>query len=87
MIKALDFYYKEKNKLNFFLLINIYLFNIETTKIIYIISYFQEIVFNQVKTYIDNFITYKTSESKVIIIAKIITQEIFINYKRFKKNI
>jgi hypothetical protein len=53
IVKALDFYYKNKNKLDsFFILIDIYilfnqyLFGTEITKIIYTINYFKGIVFN-----------------------------------------
>jgi hypothetical protein len=80
VVKAPDFYYRERSKLNSFLisidiyiLFNTYLFGTETAKVIYTISYFRGIVFNWVKTYINNFIAYKTSEGKVIIIARIIT--------------
>jgi hypothetical protein len=53
MVKALDLYYRDKNKLNSFLisidiyiLFNQYLFGIEVAKIIYAISYLKRIVFN-----------------------------------------
>jgi hypothetical protein len=81
MIKTPDFYYKEKNKLDSFLILidiyilfNIYLFGTETTKIIYTISYFRRIVFNWVKTYINDFMAYKIVEGKIIIIIRITTQ-------------
>jgi hypothetical protein len=77
MVKALDFYYRDRNKLDFFLILidiyilfNQYLFGIKTTKVIYAISYFRGIVFNWVKTYIDNFIVYKNNNSKINILAK-----------------
>jgi hypothetical protein len=53
VIKALDLYYKERNKLDSFLILidiyilfNIYLFSTETAKIVYIISYLRGIAFN-----------------------------------------
>jgi hypothetical protein len=53
MIKALDFYYKERSMLDSFLILidiyilfNIYLFGYETTKIIYAIRYLRGISFN-----------------------------------------
>jgi hypothetical protein len=53
MVKAPDFYYRDRNKLDSFLMLidiyilfNQYLFGIETAKIIYAISYFKEITFN-----------------------------------------
>jgi hypothetical protein len=79
MVKAPDFYYKKRSKLNFFLILiniyiflNIYLFGTETIKIVYTINYFRGIVFNWVKTYINDFIAYKTSEGKITTIARII---------------
>jgi hypothetical protein len=94
MVKAPDFYYRKRSKLDSFLMLidiyilfNTYLFGTETAKVVYAISYFRGIVFNWVKTYIDDFMAYKTSEGRVTIIARITTQEMFINYERFKKNI
>jgi hypothetical protein len=53
MVKAPDLYYKEKSKLDFFLILidiyifyNTYLFDTETAKTVYIISYFRGITFN-----------------------------------------
>jgi hypothetical protein len=53
VVKALDFYYRDKSKLvSFFMLIDIYiffnqyLFGTKITKIIYTISYLRGIVFN-----------------------------------------
>jgi hypothetical protein len=49
IIKAPDFYYKEKTRLDFFLIlidIYIYLFGTETTKVIFIISYLYGTSFN-----------------------------------------
>jgi hypothetical protein len=53
MVKALDFYYRDRTKLDsFFILIDIYilfnqyLFGTEVTKIVYAISYLRGIVFN-----------------------------------------
>jgi hypothetical protein len=52
-VKALDFYYRNKNKLDsFFILIDIYilfnqyLFGIEIAKVVYTISYLRGIAFN-----------------------------------------
>jgi hypothetical protein len=77
VVKTPDFYLGEKNKLNsFFILIDIYilfnqyLFGTETAKIIYTISYFRGIIFNWVKTYINNFIAYKNNNRKVNILAR-----------------
>jgi hypothetical protein len=69
---------------NFF---NQYLFGTEAAKIIYAISYFGGIVFNWVKTYINDFIAYKNSNGKVNTLAKEPTQRMFINYEIFKTNI
>jgi hypothetical protein len=92
IVKALDLYYKERNKLDSFLisidiyiLFNTHLFGTETAKIIYAISYFQGITFNWVKTYINDFMAHKTSEKKITTIARTTTKEMFTNYKRFKK--
>jgi hypothetical protein len=53
IIKAPDLYYRDKSKLDSFLILidiyilfNTYLFGTETTKIIYTISYFRRISFN-----------------------------------------
>jgi hypothetical protein len=53
VIKALDLYYKDRSKLDSFLmsmdiyiLFNQYLFGTETAKIVYAISYLKGIVFN-----------------------------------------
>jgi hypothetical protein len=53
IVKAPDFYYRNRNKLDSFLmsidiyiLFNQYLFEIEITKIIYTISYLKGITFN-----------------------------------------
>jgi hypothetical protein len=53
IVKVLDFYYRDRSKLDSFLILmdiyilfNQYLFGIEITKIIYIISYLKGIVFN-----------------------------------------
>jgi hypothetical protein len=53
IIKALDFYYRDKSKLDSFLMLidiyilfNQYLFGTKIAKIIYIISYLRGIVFN-----------------------------------------
>jgi hypothetical protein len=77
IVKVLDFYYKERSKLDSFLILidiyilfNQYLFGTETTKIVYAISYLKGIVFNQVKTYIKDFITYKNNNRQVNILAR-----------------
>jgi hypothetical protein len=53
MVKAPDFYYKKRNKLDFFFILidiyiffNTYLIGTETAKIVYTISYFHRITFN-----------------------------------------
>jgi hypothetical protein len=53
IVKALDLYYKDKSKLDSFLmsidiyiLFNQYLFRIEATKVVYAISYLRGIVFS-----------------------------------------
>jgi hypothetical protein len=53
VVKAPDFYYRERSKLDFvlilidiYILFNTYLFGTETAKIIYTISYFRRITFN-----------------------------------------
>jgi hypothetical protein len=63
------------------------LFGTEVAKVIYVISYFQGIAFNWVKTYIDDFIAYKNNDRKVNTLARKSTQRIFTNYKTFKINI
>jgi hypothetical protein len=73
--------------IDIYILFNAYLFSTGTTKIIYAISYLRGIVFDWVKTYINDFIAYKTVEGKVTTVARITTQEMFTNNKRFKKNI
>jgi hypothetical protein len=53
MVKTLDFYYKDRSKLDFFLmsiniyiLFNQYLFGTETTKVVYTVNYLRGIAFN-----------------------------------------
>jgi hypothetical protein len=53
MVKALDFYYRNRSKLDSFLMLidiyilfNQYLFGIETAKVVYAISYLRGIAFN-----------------------------------------
>jgi hypothetical protein len=77
MAKALDLYYKDRSKLDSFLmsidiyiLFNQYLFRTEAAKIIYTVSYFRGIVFNWVKTYVEDFIVYKNSDRQVNILAR-----------------
>jgi hypothetical protein len=80
VIKALDFYYREKNKLDFFLisidiyiLFNAYLFGTEAIKVVYTISYFRGIAFNWIKTYIDDFMAHKLIEGRVTMVARATT--------------
>jgi hypothetical protein len=53
IVKALDLYYRDRSKLNSFLILidiyilfNQYLFGIKAAKIVYVVSYFRGIVFN-----------------------------------------
>jgi hypothetical protein len=53
MVKALNLYYRNKNKLDSFLMLidiyilfNQYLFGIEAAKVVYTVSYLRGIVFN-----------------------------------------
>jgi hypothetical protein len=53
MVKALDLYYKDRSKLDSFLisidiyiLFNQYLFGTEVAKVVYTVSYLRRIVFN-----------------------------------------
>jgi hypothetical protein len=53
VVKALDFYYGDRSKLDSFLILidiyiffNQYLFGTETAKIVYAVSYFKGIAFN-----------------------------------------
>jgi hypothetical protein len=63
------------------------LFGTEIAKIIYAISYFRGIVFNWVKTYIEDFIAHKNNNKQVNMLARDLTQKIFISYRTFKDNI
>jgi hypothetical protein len=63
------------------------LFGSKSAKIIYVISYFRDIAFNWIKTYIDDFMNHKTIEGKVITVIRDITQNMFTNYNTFKENI
>jgi hypothetical protein len=56
--------------MDIYILFNQYLFNSESAKVIYIISYFYNIAFNWVKTYINDFINYKIIEGKVTTAAR-----------------
>jgi hypothetical protein len=94
IVKALDLYYKDRSKLdsfliliNIYILFNQYLFGIKAAKIVYAISYFRGIAFNYIKTYIKNFIAYKNSNNQVNILARKPTQKIFTSYRTFKDNI
>jgi Domain of unknown function (DUF4939) len=76
IVKALDLYYRDKNKLDSFLILidiyiffNKYLFGTEAAKIIYTISYLRGIAFNWVKTYVKDFIVHKNNNSQVNILA------------------
>jgi hypothetical protein len=79
-VKIPNIFYRNRAKLdNFLISINIYilfnqhLFGSKSAKVIYVISYFRGIVFNWVKTYIDDFIIHKTIKRKVITAARDIT--------------
>jgi hypothetical protein len=63
------------------------LFGTETTKVIYTISYLKGIVFNWVKTYIEDFITYKNNNRQVNTLAREPTQKMFTSYRIFKDKI
>jgi Domain of unknown function (DUF4939) len=76
-VKAPDIFYRDQTKLDNFLismdiyiLFNQYLFNSESAKIVYIISYFRGIAFNWVKTYIDDFMNHKIIKGKIIIATR-----------------
>jgi hypothetical protein len=80
VVKALDFYYKDRNKLDSFLisidiyiLFNQYLFGTEAAKVVYTVSYFRGIVFNWVKIYVKDFIVYKNSDKQVNTLARELT--------------
>jgi hypothetical protein len=80
MVKAPDLYYRDRSKLDsFFILINIYilfnqyLFGIKAAKIIYAVSYLRSIIFNWVKTYIEDFIAHKNNNNNINILARILT--------------
>jgi hypothetical protein len=94
VVKAPDLYYRDRNKLDSFLmsmdiyiLFNQYLFGIEAAKVVYAISYLRGIVFNWVKTYIEDFIIYKNSDRQINILAKEPIQKIFTSYRTFKNKI
>jgi hypothetical protein len=59
--------------MDIYILFNQYLFGSESAKVIYVISYFRSIAFNWVKTYIDDFMIYKTIEGKVITTTRDVT--------------
>jgi hypothetical protein len=80
VVKALDFYYRDRSKLDSFfisidiyILFNQYLFGTEAAKVVYAVSYLRGIAFNWVKTYIEDFIIYKNSNSNINILARIPT--------------
>jgi hypothetical protein len=77
VVKAPDFYYRKKSKLDSFLILidiyilfNQYLFGTETAKVVYAISYLRGIAFNYVKIYINNFIAHKNNNRKINILAR-----------------
>jgi hypothetical protein len=77
VVKALDFYYRDKSKLDSFLMLidiyilfNQYLFGTEAIKVVYAISYLKGIVFNWVKTYIEDFMTHKNNDRQVNTLAR-----------------
>jgi hypothetical protein len=93
-IKALDVFYRDRAKLNNFLisidiyiLFNQYLFSSKSAKVVYIISYFRGIAFNWVKIYVDDFMNHKTIKGKITTATRDITQTIFTDYSTFKENI
>jgi hypothetical protein len=94
MVKAPDLYYKDRSKLDSFLisidiyiLFNQYLFGTEAAKVVYVISYLRGIAFNWVKTYIEDFMAYKNSNSNINMLARTPTQNIFTSYRVFKDKI
>jgi hypothetical protein len=94
VVKAPDLYYKERSKLDSFLIstdiyifFHQYLFGTEAAKIVYAISYLRGVVFDWVKTYIDDFMAYKNNNGKVNILAREPIQKMLNNYKTFKANI
>jgi hypothetical protein len=65
IVKALDLYYKDRSKLDSFLILidiyilfNQYLFGTEAAKVVYAVSYLRGIAFNWVKTYVEDFMLY-----------------------------
>jgi hypothetical protein len=93
IVKALDFYYRNKSKLDSFLMLmdiyilfNTYLFGTETTKIVYTINYFYRISFNWIKIYIVDFMAHKFVKNKITTVTRTTTQEMFTSYKKFKNN-
>jgi Domain of unknown function (DUF4939) len=69
IVKALDFYYRDKSKLDSFLisidiyiLFNQYLFGTKAAKVVYTVSYLRGVAFNWVKTYIEDFMAHKNSD-------------------------
>jgi hypothetical protein len=80
IVKALDFYYGDRSKLDSFLmsidiyiLFNQYLFRTEAAKIVYAVSYLRGVAFNWVKTYIEDFMAYKNNNSNINILARDLT--------------
>jgi hypothetical protein len=78
VVKALDLYYKDRSKLDSFLisidiyiLFNQYLFGTEAAKVIYAVSYLRGIAFNWVKTYIEDFMAYKNNNKQVNTLARV----------------
>jgi hypothetical protein len=56
--------------MDIYILFNQYLFGSESAKVVYVISYLRGITFNWVKTYINDFMNYKSIEGRVIIAAR-----------------
>jgi hypothetical protein len=73
--------------MDIYILFNQYLFGSESAKVVYVISYFYDIAFNWVKTYVNDFMKHKTIERKVTTAARDTTQAIFTKYNTFKENI
>jgi hypothetical protein len=63
------------------------LFGTKAAKVVYAVSYLRGIAFNWVKTYIEDFMSHKNSNSQVNILAREPTQKIFTSYRTFKDNI
>jgi hypothetical protein len=73
--------------IDIYILFNQYLFGTKITKVVYAISYLRGIVFNWVKTYVEDFMIHKNSDGQVNTLAREPTQKIFTSYKIFKNKI